>query len=212
MQYRLRLASTSPRRRALLPLLGFPVESLAVDIDERPRESESPAQTALRLAEAKALASGPPLDNRQAVVGSDTIVVLEDAQLGKPTDAADARRMLAELRGRRHQVITGVALMGADQTHCGSVTTNVRMRAYTDDEIEQYVASGRSQDKAGAYAIQDTDFGPVERIDGCYLNVVGLPLCAVSRGLRALGWPLADEEFVPPCRFCLAGHEALITR
>jgi septum formation protein len=143
------------------------------------------------------------------IVGADSVVVLDGRALGKPRDAADAGRMLAELRGRPHEVISGVALVAAEGCHRGAVRTRVEMRPYADEEIERYVASGRPLDKAGAYAIQDRAFGPVERIDGCYLNVVGLPLCEVSRGLRALGWPLPDERFEPPCRLCEAGRAVL---
>jgi septum formation protein len=206
--YRLRLASTSPRRRALLPLLGFPVETSAVDIDESPLPGEPPAETARRLSQAKASARGAP-DGDEVVVGSDTIVVAQGGHLGKPADAADARSMLARLRGGAHEVVSGVALVAGNGRHRGAVRTTVRMRAYSDDEIERYVASGRPLDKAGAYAIQDVDFGPVERIEGCYLNVVGLPLCEVSRGLRALGWPLPAEEFRPPCRLCWVGEQVV---
>ena len=117
--------------------------------------------------------------------------------------------MLAELRGRRHEVISGVALLGVNGRHCGAVTTSVWMRDYSEAEIERYVGSERPLDKAGAYAIQDRDFGPVERIDGCYLNVVGLPLCEVGRGLLLLGWPLVDERYEPPCRLCRLGQRVL---
>ena len=142
-------------------------------------------------------------------IGADSVVVLDGEILGKPGDSAEARSMLKALRGRPHEVITGLALDAEDCSFSDTVSTAVRMRAYSDDELEAYVASGRPLDKAGAYAIQDRDFGPVERVDGCYLNVVGLPLCEVSRGLRALGWQLPDERFDPPCRLCNLGKEAL---
>ena len=209
--YHLRLASTSPRRRALLPLLGFPVTAVPVDVDEQPRPGERPLDTARRLAESKAAADGKP-NPGEAVVGSDTIVVLDRAQLGKPADPSDARQMLRLLRDRPHEVVSGVAVVTHGGRHSGSVTTRVQMRGYSDAEIEAYVASGRPLEKAGAYAIQDVDFRPVERIDGCYLNVVGLPLCEVSRGLRALGWPLPEERFEPPCRLCRLGQGALAAR
>jgi len=104
--------------------------------------------------------------------------------LGKPADAAGARAMLTALRGRPHRVLTGLALAQDDRIVWSSVIqTTVWMRAYGDDEIERYIASGRPLDKAGAYGIQDGGFQPVERIEGCYTNVVGLPLCEVSRAL-----------------------------
>lgn len=207
-QPRLRLASASPRRRLLLPLLGSPVEAVATDVDERPLPDERPPELALRLAKAKAAAAGPP-DPGEVVIGSDTDVALEGRILGKPADDEAAREMLRALRGRSHEVVSGLALESGPGSWADTVTTAVRMRDYSDREIERYVASGRPLDKAGAYAIQDQDFGPVAGIDGCYLNVVGLPLCAVSRGLRALGWPLQAERFEPPCRLCTLGRAAL---
>lgn len=207
---RLRLASASPRRRLLLPLLGLPVEAVAVDVDEQPLPGEAPRQTALRLALAKADAIGPATPG-VATVAADTIVVLDGEQLSKPRDAAEARTMLRALRGRSHEVVTGVAVLASGQVHLGAVETRVTMRPYADREIERYIASGRPLDKAGAYAIQDADFAPVARIEGCYLNVVGLPLCEVNRGLVALGWPVPNEPLVPPCRLCREG-EALLRR
>lgn len=205
---RLRLASASPRRRRLLPLLGYPVEGVATDVDEQPRPGERPGDLALRLAAEKAAAAGPPGPG-EVVVGSDTDVALDGRVLGKPANAEAARRMLRALRGRSHGVMSGVALVAPGGSYATTIATTVHMRDYSDHAIDAYVASGRPLDKAGAYAIQDQDFGPVERIDGCYLNVVGLPLCEVSRGLRALGWPLPAERFDPPCRLCALGRAAL---
>jgi MAF protein len=205
---RLRLASASPRRRLLLPLLGFPVEVCSTAIDEQPRPDERPADLALRLAWEKALAAGPPGPN-EVVVGSDTDVSVDGRILGKPPDPDAARVMLRALRGRAHAVTSGVALLATGDSFAETITTAVRMRGYSDSEIDAYVTGGRPLDKAGAYAIQDQDFGPVERIEGCYLNVVGLPLCSVSRGLRALGWPLPPERLEPPCRLCGLGRTAL---
>jgi predicted house-cleaning NTP pyrophosphatase (Maf/HAM1 superfamily) len=117
--------------------------------------------------------------------------------------------MLLALRKREHAVVSGVAVLSDSGLLGAVVQTVVRMRAYTDDEVERYVRSGRPLDKAGAYAIQDSDFGPVERLDGCYLNVVGLPLCEVARELKSLGWPLPEESLQPPCRLCALGSAAL---
>jgi MAF protein len=206
---RLRLASASPRRRLLLPLLGFPVNVTPAESDERPLEGEDPLQTALRLADEKARRSGRPRAG-EVVVGADTVVVLDGRQLGKPRHSVEAHSMLRELRSRPHEVITAVALMAPRrQRQAGAIRTTVQMRDYSDEEIERYVNSGGPLDKAGAYAIQDQDFAPVERLEGCYLNVVGLPLCEVSRGLRALGWPLADETYESPCRWCEVGRKLL---
>lgn len=205
---RLRLASTSPRRRLLLPLLGLPVELVDVAIDERPLPGELPHQTAIRLALAKASAAAT-IDTSVATLGADTIVVLDGQQLAKPGDAAEARTMLCALRGRTHEVVTGVALLANGRRHLGAVQTRVTMRDYADVEIERYVASGRPLDKAGGYAIQDTDFAPVAMIQGCYLNVVGLPLCEVGRGLARLGWTVAEAPVAAPCRLCEQGAALL---
>ena len=202
------LASSSPRRRRLLPLLGFSVEIRPVCVEERPLNGEAPLETALRLAEAKARTAGPPRPG-EVVVGADTVVVLDSRSLGKPGDAAEARCMLEELRGRPHGVISGVALVAGSGDYHAAIRTLVRMRRYSAGALERYVESGSPLDKAGAYAIQDRDFSPVQRIEGCYLNVVGLPLCEVIRGLRSLGWPLAAERYTPPCRWCEAGRTVL---
>jgi septum formation protein len=181
------LASASPRRRALIRTLGFPVEYREVDVRELALPGERPAETALRLAceKARSVAVGVSFG---VVVGGDTVVVAGGRILGKPADAADARAMLRELRGREHQVITGVCLLDAvgPARFAEAVVTRVWMREYSDDEIERYVLDGEPLDKAGAYGIQD-GFRPVARIEGCYLSVVGLPLCVVARGLRVMG-------------------------
>jgi MAF protein len=175
---------------------------------EQPRKGEAPPEMALRLAREKAAAADKPRPG-EVVVGADTIVVLEGRQLGKPLDANDARRMLLELCGRPHEVISAIALLSARGDYLGAIRTVVEMRAYSEQELEHYIQSGRPLDKAGAYAIQDRDFGPVERIEGCYLNVVGLPLCEVSTGLRALGWPIPAEAEGPDCTWCRLGEQAL---
>jgi MAF protein len=202
------LLSASPRRRRLLPLLGAPVEIAAAAVDERPLPGEPPCETARRLAEAKAGAVAV-LSADDVVVGADTIVVLDGRQLGKPADDAEARQVLATLRGRSHEVLTGVALRSATRTYVGCVSTQVAMRPYLDAEIERYVSSGRPLDKAGGYAIQDQEFSPVARIEGCFLNVVGLPLCEVVRGLQILELAPIGEDLRPPCRWCELGSRAL---
>jgi MAF protein len=121
------------------------------------------------------------------VLAADTVVVLNDQILNKPVDDAEAVAMLNALRGRVHRVLTGMALAVAGEIRWSDVVeTTVWMRTYGDDEIERYVRSGIPLDRAGAYGIQDADFGPVERIEGCLSNVVGLPLCRVRQALRAL--------------------------
>lgn len=141
------------------------------------------------------------------MLGADTVVVLDDVILGKPADDADATAMLAALRGRAHRVLTGVALAVAGEIAWSSVVeTTVWMRAYGADEVERYVRSGRPLDKAGAYGIQDTDFRPVERIAGCFANVVGLPLCEVRLALNALdpdrSWGLSLTASGDPHALC----------
>jgi MAF protein len=113
--------------------------------------------------------------------------MLDGAILGKPRDEAEAIDMLRRLRGRQHDVITAVAVIRNGRSVVDHVTTKVTMRNYTEDEIAAYVASGDPMDKAGAYAVQNTAFAPVSGYDGCYLNVVGLPLCRLARLLRELG-------------------------
>jgi len=143
-------------------------------------------------------------------VAADTLVVVDQHEiLGKPATPAAARAMLERLRGRDHQVLTGVLLRRGDaepmQTWAGVVSTRVVMRAYTDAEIEAYIERGEPFDKAGGYAVQDQAFRPVERLEGCYLNVVGLPLCAVAAGLRTLGVDVAAGG-PPPCAYCERGR------
>jgi septum formation protein len=184
------------------------VQTEPSDVDETPLPGESPRQTALRLAERKAGSVAAP-GAGEVVIGADTVVALGDRQLGKPVDRSDATRMLRALRGRQHRVVTAVALRGPTGTQRAVRETAVSLRAYAEREIEAYIQSGRPFDKAGAYAIQDEDFAPGAGIEGCYLNVVGLPLCDVWRGLRALGWDLGAECFRPPCRLCKLGQASL---
>ena len=203
MKRRLVLASASPRRREILALLGVPFETLAVDVPEQPCLGESAAALAERLAREKAEAAARLVPDA-VIVAADTVVVFEGQVLGKPADPATARAMLRQLRGRPHEVMTGVvvldaaALQGSNRLVSEVVTTRVHMRNFSDTEIDAYVASGDPLDKAGAYGIQHIGFHPVARIEGCYLNVVGLPLCTTIRLLRAVGYPLPPNvEQVP---------------
>ena len=196
------LASQSPRRRRMMQWLGIPVIVTHVDIDETPRPGEPPIALAARLAREKAQAAAKLLAAEQprpaerrptTVLTADTVVDLDGVSLGKPADAAEAREMLARLRDRTHQVHTGVALAwldGESAVRVRRVTTDVTMRAYTDAEIEAYIATGDPMDKAGAYAIQHDGFDPVARFETCYANVVGLPLGAVVALLEEAGWHL----------------------
>ena len=190
---RLILASASPRRRELLERLGLPFEVRPSGIEE-PLAREVPASTlATTLARAKAADIADRLraaGEAALVLGADTLVVLDGQPLGKPTSRSDARAMLRALRRRSHEVVTAVALREADPAGrelAEAVVSRVLMRDYTDDEIDAYVASGEPDDKAGAYAVQGRGARLVARVDGCYTNVVGLPLRTTARLLRTFG-------------------------
>ena len=182
------LASNSPRRHFLLGLLGLDFEVIPADVDETVIFGESPPDYVLRLAEDKARAVAALLSDAQTIISADTTVVDGDEILGKPRDAADAERMLTQLRGRTHQVYTGLAVLHSDGRLLPELGyTDVPMRDYSDEERSAYIASGDPLDKAGAYAIQHPGFHPVEALEGCYANVVGLPLCHLARSLRKAG-------------------------
>jgi septum formation protein len=191
------LASASPRRQELLHSAGIPFEVQPADINETPLAGESPRECAERLARNKALAV---FQNRfrDFVLGADTIVVIDDAILGKPRDADDAVRMLRLLSGRTHAVITGVCVIepvvsgqwpvaSKTEPSTASETTLVTMCELSEDEIRDYVATGEPMDKAGAYAIQGIASRWIPRIEGDYSNVVGLPVALVYRMLRERG-------------------------
>jgi len=187
------LASGSPRRREILGRLGLRFRIVPADLDEEGfasafRGSFPELVEALAVAKARAVGANEPTFDG-LILAADTTVILDGEMLSKPTDSADARRMLRLLRGRGHQVATGVALYdGRDEVlTSGRLCTSVWMRAYSDAELEAYVATGDPLDKAGAYAVQHEIFHPVERVEGCYLTVMGLPLCLVARLLRARG-------------------------
>jgi len=183
------LASASPRRQELLRNAGISFTVQPADVDETPLPGEPPRECAERLARDKALAVWR-LRPQDVVLGADTIVVVDEAILGKPIDAADAARMLRQLSGRVHRVITGVCVVEAAGTgenrelRTASETTLVTMNDLSDDEIRDYVATGEPMDKAGAYAIQGMASRWIPRIEGDYSNVVGLPVALVYRMLR----------------------------
>jgi septum formation protein len=182
------LASASPRRAELLAAAGISFETLAVDLDEAVLPGEAPEAHVRRLAEAKARAA---LARRASalVLGADTVVVLDGRILGKPRDAGDARAMLEALAGRDHQVLTGVALVSAEASAFEVAHTRVWFAPMTAPEIDDYIRSGEPMDKAGAYGIQGLASRYVERIEGSYTNVVGLPVALVVRMLDgAQGW------------------------
>ena len=183
------LASNSPRRRELLSLLGWKFQVHAADVDETPLDGEPASAYVQRLAQAKALAVARQLGNNALILAADTTVSDRDRILGKPASDAEAVSMLRRLRGRRHQVYTALAVVRtADQrTWQATCLTEVPMRRYTEAEIQAYVASGDPLDKAGAYAIQHAGFHPAVSLQGCYANVMGLPLCHLVRLLRQVG-------------------------
>ena len=176
------LASQSPRRSEILRQAGMEFTVRVADVDESPLAGESPAEYVRRLAAAKAFAIEPA--DGETVLGADTTVVIDGEILGKPADAADARRMLARLSGRRHEVLTGICLRRGTLATCDHATTGVVFAALSSAEIDEYVASGEPMDKAGAYAIQGLAAKFVERIEGDYFNVMGLPVALVYRRLR----------------------------
>ncbi|NIK75971.1 septum formation protein [Paenibacillus castaneae] len=186
---RLVLASSSPRRKELVASLdlSLPVYILSTDTNESTEADWTPVQVVEQLSLRKAAAASELLrqqNNTEAslIIGSDTIVVLEGEVLGKPVNAEDAKRMLSRLQGRHHEVYTGVAclLSTNDEATVAHRMTRVQMKPLSKDQISKYVATGEPLDKAGSYGIQGLGATIVERIDGCYFNVVGLPLSLLS--------------------------------
>jgi|TARA_B100000315_G_scaffold260220_1_gene320108 MAF protein len=206
---RILLASGSPRRVEIMQGILNPVDSVRPTNVEGPvHPNESPADYVARMALEKSEAA-PREDGGAVVLSADTMVVLDGRVLGKPEDADETEAMLADLRGRVHQVLTGVSVRnGSAATPVTEVTrTDVLMRDYSRTEIRAYAQAGSGLDKAGGYGIQDREFRPVGRIEGCYLNVVGLPLCTVVRLLSKVGanvqlQPRASVPYVEYCRGC----------
>ena len=183
------LASGSPRRRELLSQLGLSPIVRPSDIDETPLPGESPTQLVLRLARQKAHACERDLPaglQGQTVIAADTTVWFRDVELGKPTDAADARRMLGMLSGHTHHVSTGVAIVRAGEERSFVETSDVTFYELTPGQIDAYVQSGEPMDKAGAYGIQGLGRLLVREIRGDYFNIVGLPLARLARELEAM--------------------------
>ncbi|MBZ5676874.1 MAG: Maf family protein [Acidobacteriia bacterium] len=178
------LASQSPRRRELLATAGILFTVRAREVEEVRATGEAADAYVRRLAYAKAEAAWE--DREEIVLGADTVVVLGQEVLEKPRDAADARAMLRLLAGREHTVITGICLRHPGGVQVDSTATRVHFAPLTDAEIDAYVASGEPMDKAGAYAIQGLASKFVERVEGCYFNVIGLPLSQVYRYLKTL--------------------------
>jgi septum formation protein len=184
----LTLASSSPRRRQLLEMLGMTVRVVPPNIPEIRRPVETPVDYVERLAREKALAVTGRL-----VLGADTTVVVRDEVLEKPVDTSDALRMLRKLQGRTHQVVTSVALVADEAIHQATDVTNVVFRRMEESFLEAYVATGEPMDKAGAYGIQGFGAALVERIDGDFFSVMGLPIRLVLDLLEQAGRPYRFE-------------------
>lgn len=191
------LASGSPRRRTLLAGCGIPFEVIPATIDERPLPNEAADTYVRRLALTKAetVARQHP---RCVVLGADTIVSLDGSLLGKPIDRNDARRMLTQLNGRRHEVLTGVAVLHVEtpadaspQSASEVVVSQVLLRQYTETTLDWYLATDEPTDKAGAYAVQGLGAALVESVEGSYTNVIGLPLTETLGLLRRFGLPVS---------------------
>ncbi len=190
------LASSSPRRRELLSLIGLPFAVIESDVQEDPPHGAPPDKyvRALALQKARAVAAAHPND---CVIGADTIVYLDGDILGKPHTPENARRFLHRMQGRTHTVYTGVAVLSRgceDVRHC---CTDVTFQPMTDEEIEWYVSTGEPLDKAGAYGVQGPGGVFVARISGNYFNVIGMPLPLLYQMLRDAGYSLTDASTLP---------------
>jgi MAF protein len=191
------LASNSPRRKQILAWSGVPFTVRAADIDETPLEGELPAAYVQRLALTKGRKMSGSAGFKEVIIAADTTVAVDNEIIGKPADAADARRILLKLRGRVHFVHTAIVVIAPSKGLIEKelCSTRVRMRRYSDEEIEAYIRTRDPLDKAGAYAIQNEEFHPVEVLKGCYASVMGLPLCHLERVLRRMGY--GDRKQIP---------------
>lgn len=181
------LASSSPRRSELLQRLGLDFVVRTAEHDETFNLSAAPFDEVQRISQLKALAVAPYCNDDDIIIAADTIVVCDGLIMGKPRSEADAFSMLRRLSGRNHEVISGLCVMHGDKVETTAVTTTLRMRHLSDEEIRAYIATGEPMDKAGAYAIQGLASMFIIGIDGDYYNVVGLPVCTLSTILRKIG-------------------------
>lgn len=182
------LASNSPRRKQLLTLGELAFKVIPAQVDESPEPGEQAKAYVLRLAKLKAQTVAANAHVQDIVIAADTTVSLDGEVLGKPGDEVEAEIMLRRLRGKTHQVYTALAIL---RTQDGTMVTDmcksdVPMRDYSDDEMRTYIRTGDPLDKAGAYAIQHDGFRPVESLSSCYANIMGLPLCHLTRSLERL--------------------------
>ena len=206
------LASNSPRRQQLIALEGWTYQVIPAEVDERLKPGEAPDDYVLRLAQEKARSAAQRAPQGSLIVAADTAVVDNAQILGKPTSPAHAADMLRGLLGHFHQVFTGLAVMHVESSKLvtDKCITDVLMRAYNEEEIQAYVASGDPLDKAGAYAIQHSGFSPVESLEGCYTNVVGLPLCHLTPMLREFNLE-PPNDLTGQCRSSSGYHCQLST-
>lgn len=203
------LLSSSPRRRELIKSLMNPVSISGSRGEEpRPEDGETPEKYVIRSAIAK-LGERSWSGGDGWLVSADTVVAMDGEIFGKPNSDDEARDMLTRLRDRRHQVVTGIAVAdaGSGQLRCEAETSDIYTRNYSDEDIEAYIARREPFDKAGAYAVQDDEFNPVTRVEGCYLNVVGLPMCLLVAALDTLGAkpklrPLDQIPYYDRCSDC----------
>ena len=185
------LASQSPRRKELLGLFHIPFTVRVADIDETMDAGKDPADEVARVSRAKALAV--PRNNGDVVIAADTIVVLDGKVLGKPTDNTHATAMLTALSGRDHQVMTGVTVLQGQTCLTHTEITDVHFRPLSRQEIENYIATGEPMDKAGAYGIQGGAALFVEKLQGDYYNVMGLPVCRLLLMLRTVAPEILED-------------------
>ena len=200
------LASASPRRRELMAGMGLEFSVQPADVPEDPLPQETPREMVERLSRDKALKIAAGL-NGGFVIGADSTVVHLGESLGKPTDDEEARAMLRRLRGTTHHVSTGLTVVNAEtgDARTVSMTSEITLREFTDAEIEASIASGTPRDKAGAYAVQDTELRPASGWEGCYHNIVGLPTCLLLELLAELGWKAPDGWALPQSAECGPG-------
>ena len=199
----LTLASASPRRRELMDTLGLEFTVTPADLTEEPIPGESPQDMVRRLSQEKAQAVAATM-NTGLVIGADSTVVFEGQAVGKPVDDDDARRMLRQLSGTTHHVSTGLTVVDAasGRTLSDAMTSQITLRELSEQEIEASIASGVPRDKAGAYAVQDTELRPAADWEGCYNNIVGLPICRLLEMLRELGYRFPEGWSVPSAIAC----------
>ena len=199
----LTLASASPRRRELMDTLGLEFTVTPADLNEEPIPGESPQDMVRRLSQEKAQAVAATM-NTGLVIGADSTVVFEGQAVGKPVDDDDARRMLRQLSGTTHHVSTGLTVVDAasGRTLSDAMTSQITLRELSEQEIEASIASGVPRDKAGAYAVQDTELRPAADWEGCYNNIVGLPICRLIEMLRELEYRFPEGWSVPSAIAC----------